>query len=737
MRTLFLPLYALAALTLTASAQPTELRGVWMTPRDGSTFWSREQIAEAMQQAADANFNTVNFLAWSRGWPLWRSHLFFDEFGFATDPAAGDRNILEEAVEEAHKRGLSIEAWMEYGFVAWWTGNDIDSLPKGPVFRKYPHWLARDSSGNDAFPTGAPGKFYWMAHSNPDVQRFLSDLHAEVVLLTDVDGVELDRIRYPRLNCGYDSVTVAMYASEHDGVAPPMRTDDPSWMRWRADQLNRFHALAYAKIKAANPRAVVSNAPFHYAADDSYPSYEIFLQDWRAWMKAGVVDVVHVQMYSTPENIRDFIHSALRALPDSLHQRFSAGIAVQPAGRELDKDEVEAVLTAIREARIAGMTFWYFNDLRDKGFLISLRNGPFGSTAELPHTLQDMRYEREVAPGVVHTSYTLEGPYTLDVLSVNLSDTSYVLESYRPDSLTRTTEQVVMAERSGATVLGAVNADFFSFKTHWPVGNQISGGVPVTGLDTKRTHISISANGEVHFGPASFAGNALLNGGVLSIVGLNAHDTKGEVFLFTPYWVGPTGTTGTSTDVRLGRLSARWTVGDTILFRVQDIYEEGNAPVSGADAVLSFGDGMASVRTGDTIRIIVRYEGHDGAIRTMLGGAGTILDRGAIPFEGNRLEEGIGRRFIMDRHPRTFVGIDRDTTTLFLCTVDGRQAASVGMNFREMARFLRSIGVWHAINFDGGGSTTMVVGDQIVNSPSDRTGERPVANSLMILEERN
>jgi exopolysaccharide biosynthesis protein len=37
------------------------------------------------------------------------------------------------------------------------------------------------------------------------------------------------------------------------------------------------------------------------------------------------------------------------------------------------------------------------------------------------------------------------------------------------------------------------------------------------------------------------------------------------------------------------------------------------------------------------------------------------------------------------------------------------------------------------MNFDGGGSTTMVVLGKIVNSPSDKTGERPVANTLQLV----
>jgi len=43
------------------------------------------------------------------------------------------------------------------------------------------------------------------------------------------------------------------------------------------------------------------------------------------------------------------------------------------------------------------------------------------------------------------------------------------------------------------------------------------------------------------------------------------------------------------------------------------------------------------------------------------------------------------------------------------------------------------LGVYEGMNFDGGGSTTMVVDGKVVNSPSDKTGERPVGSGLLVV----
>jgi len=66
--------------------------------------------------------------------------------------------------------------------------------------------------------------------------------------------------------------------------------------------------------------------------------------------------------------------------------------------------------------------------------------------------------------------------------------------------------------------------------------------------------------------------------------------------------------------------------------------------------------------------------------------------------------------------------------------VDGRQPErSVGMTIAELAALLAELGAVEAINMDGGGSTTMVVRDKVVNSPSDPAGERAVGDALLVL----
>jgi MYXO-CTERM domain-containing protein len=83
-----------------------------------------------------------------------------------------------------------------------------------------------------------------------------------------------------------------------------------------------------------------------------------------------------------------------------------------------------------------------------------------------------------------------------------------------------------------------------------------------------------------------------------------------------------------------------------------------------------------------------------------------------------------------ERHPRTAVGISKDQKQLWLVAVDGRTSVAKGMTRLELAALMQNLGAYRALNFDGGGSTTLYVkGLGVVNSPSDGS-ERVVSSHL-------
>jgi len=95
--------------------------------------------------------------------------------------------------------------------------------------------------------------------------------------------------------------------------------------------------------------------------------------------------------------------------------------------------------------------------------------------------------------------------------------------------------------------------------------------------------------------------------------------------------------------------------------------------------------------------------------------------------------------------PRTAIGLDNTGSKLILFVADGRQPFySQGATLAEMAELMVYYGAENAMNLDGGGSSTLVVRDQlgvvrVMNSPI-QTGvpgrERPVGNHLGVFAEK-
>ena len=211
-----------------------------------------------------------------------------------------------------------------------------------------------------------------------------------------------------------------------------------------------------------------------------------------------------------------------------------------------------------------------------------------------------------------------------------------------------------------------------------------------------------------------------------------------ELIHFTPIFGGAT-EPGPGTEVVLDAVG-----------NVVEVRDERGGPIPTNGSVLSATRGGARwlrnhAEVGRQISVVSSVTADGAAFRLPAGlglvnGGPRFVRNGSVDVTA--FEEGFHHvdnpefyyRFGVRRNPRTIAGITR-AGDLVLVAADGRQPGySVGLDFVEAARVMRALGARDAVNLDGGGSTGITIGDQLVNRPSDATGERPIGDGLVLTD---
>jgi len=169
----------------------------------------------------------------------------------------------------------------------------------------------------------------------------------------------------------------------------------------------------------------------------------------------------------------------------------------------------------------------------------------------------------------------------------------------------------------------------------------------------------------------------------------------------------------------------------------------GKTPIPKDGAVLSFGgtvlpSGLETLDRDQVVSLNTQFQTRLGTpvvewslANDIVSGAGLLIRNGQVLTDW--ADEQLRAGFNTERHPRTMIGTSRGGT-IWLVTVDGRNPdVSVGMSFGELQKLAAGLNLENALNLDGGGSTTMVVGGVVVNHPSDKTGPRKVSDALLVV----
>ena len=376
-----------------------------------------------------------------------------------------------------------------------------------------------------------------------------------------------------------------------------------------------------------------------------------------------------------------------------------------------------------------------------------------GSTASAQVAPADTVGLRQIAPGVTHRRVTSPaGPWRINVLEIDLRHLELAIRGVRAcDRLFGRERPSAIARRlraEGIDIVAVMNADFFDLRggTGATESNVIVDGEivkaatltdsPFDAFDNVHTQFGITTARVPVLERFQLQGTVRTPSGEWPLLAVNAIAPGGLSLLtrWSDSLVVLIAPLDDAVRVPLLKVGGK---GDTAFYRVDSTAKTG-APTIGSEHIsVLVGNGPARshaerLRPGDRVNIVARFSPHHGTMRTLVGGWPRIVEGGKnVALLADSIE-GTAPGFSRARHPRTAIGISRDSATVYLVVVDGRQQSSVGMTLEELANSLIALGAFEALNLDGGGSTALVVRDSIVNVPSDPNGERPVGNAIVV-----
>ncbi|MGH9041718.1 MAG: phosphodiester glycosidase family protein [Acidimicrobiia bacterium] len=331
---------------------------------------------------------------------------------------------------------------------------------------------------------------------------------------------------------------------------------------------------------------------------------------------------------------------------------------------------------------------------------------------------------RELAPGVEHVTLTRRQPplvmnvariapsAKVDLQVVSAFDKVGPREN-KPESLEHPT---AMCARVGCLV--GVNGDFFHPGSEEPYGAVATGGRLLRSPAVGRGQAWQTRGGDFVVGGFAWSGTVTpTKGGAISITGVNVDTLPNGVVLYTPDYGSKTRAPAGSTELVV-KLSGSPVLGQPVTVTLVKM-GDGFTPIPADGAVLT-GEGGAA----DALRDLWNRRGSTGPIALRLD-ADVVETVGIYPVlisGGQRVATTLSDDLTAGRHSRSLVGRTADGS-LILATIDDKWVGvSDGVSTKEATDLLLGLGVVEGGNLDGGGGSTLVVGGDIANRPSDGPG---------------
>ncbi len=274
-------------LTACCESRPVEYRGAWLRPSQKT----REEVSAYVQRLYDAGINTINVET------LFDSTLIFpapEGSDFEHNPRFNGFDVLEAYVEECHARGMELHVWMPI----FYSSHTNCSNNKLSVWYKNPTWRNINNSGKDTC-VNDDDDFCFLNPAHPEVQQFLLDTYKYILENYDIDGFELDYIRYQdgvADDYGYDALTIGGFKEKY-GVTPKFDTSAAYWDNWvqyRCDLITGFVGKVRQMFTELRPDVLLCAD----VGPDAAGARNGLYQDYATWVEKGWIDLLKPMSYT-------------------------------------------------------------------------------------------------------------------------------------------------------------------------------------------------------------------------------------------------------------------------------------------------------------------------------------------------------------------------------------------------------------------------------------------------------
>lgn len=200
---------------------------------------------------------------------------------------AGGFDPLGFWIEEAHKRGIELHAWINPYRITKRSGSErpsLSSLPANHPARLHPDWVVKYSDGNLYFNPGIP-----------EVRQLITNGVLEIVNRYDIDGIHFDDYFYPGRDFS-DSATFKQYGSGYSSVGDWRRANITALV---TDVSNGIRATGRDVRFGISPFGIWANKSSNPLGSDTRgaESYYDHYADTRSWVKSGIIDYIAPQLY--------------------------------------------------------------------------------------------------------------------------------------------------------------------------------------------------------------------------------------------------------------------------------------------------------------------------------------------------------------------------------------------------------------------------------------------------------